>query len=148
MATGRPVPSILFELHSANGAVAALLTRRMIAEGIDPNLLYVLWLIDRHAPVTPTELAVEGGYPPTTARDFVNTLVGRGLAHRIENKADRRSHLLESTEQGRRHLEAAAPILRGVERDLDKALGKPLSSWRARLRDLRRAARKLDAAGN
>ena len=148
MATERPVPSILFELHSANGAVAAFVTRRMIAEGINPNLLYVLWLIDSHAPITPTELAVEGSYPPTTVRDFVNTLVERRLVRRVENKADRRSHHLEPTEQGRRHIESAAPILRGVERDLDKALGEPLSSWRARLRDLRRAAREFDPTGD
>ena len=147
MAPKRPAPSILFELHSANGAVAALVTRRMIAEGIDPNLLYVLWLIDSHAPITPTDLAVEAGFPPTTARDVVNTLVERRLVRRVVNEADRRSHHLEPTEKGRRHIASAVPILRGVERDLDKALGKPLGAWRARLRALRRAARKLDRVG-
>jgi DNA-binding MarR family transcriptional regulator len=147
MATDRPVPSILFELHSANGAVAALVTRRMIAEGIDPNLFYVLWLIHTHAPITPTELAVEGSYPLTTVRDFVNALVERKLVRRVENEADRRSHHLEPTEQGRRHIESAAPILRSVERDLDAALGQPIQGWRDRLRTLRRAARDLTPPG-
>jgi DNA-binding MarR family transcriptional regulator len=143
MAPERPIPSILFELHSANGAVAALVTRRMIAEGINPNLFYVLWLIHVHEPITPTELAVEGSYPLTTVRDFVNALVERKLARRVENEADRRSHHLELTQAGRRHIEYAAPILLAVERDLDQALGEPLETWRNRLRALRRAARAL-----
>jgi DNA-binding MarR family transcriptional regulator len=133
--------SVLLELHNANQLVGALVSRRMLEAGVAPNLFAVLSLIDLHQPVTPTALATEGGYKPTTVRDMVNELVERGLVRRVENADDRRSHFLELTPEGGRLIEAARPVLADVEAELERELGTGLDSLRSPLAELLRASR-------
>jgi DNA-binding MarR family transcriptional regulator len=133
--------SVLLELHNANQLVGALVSRRMLEAGVAPNLFAVLSLIDLHQPVTPTALATEGGYKPTTMRDMVNELVERGLVRRVENTDDRRSHFLELTPEGERFARSASRAVDNVERELEQRLGGPLEELREPLRRLRHAAR-------
>jgi DNA-binding MarR family transcriptional regulator len=133
--------SILLELHNANQLVGALVSRRMLEAGVAPNLFAVLSLVHLHQPVTPTALVTEGGYRPTTVRDMVNSLVGRGLVQRVENAEDRRSHFLELTSEGERVVEAAQPILAAVESELEQELGTSLGALRDPLAKLLRASR-------
>jgi DNA-binding MarR family transcriptional regulator len=140
--------SVLLELHNANQLVGALVSRRMLEAGVAPNLFAVLSLIDLHQPVTPTALATEGGYKPTTVRDMVNELVERGLVRRVENADDRRSHFLELTSEGERLIDSAKPVLTAVEAELERELGTNLDSLRAPLAELLRASRtRLDPGG-
>jgi DNA-binding MarR family transcriptional regulator len=133
--------SVLLELHNANQLVGALVSRRMLEAGVAPNLFAVLSLIALHQPVTPTALATEGGYKPTTVRDMVNELVERGLVRRIENADDRRSHFLEPTREGERLIDSARPVLAAVQSELERELGKSLDALRGPLAELLRAAR-------
>jgi DNA-binding MarR family transcriptional regulator len=133
--------SVLLELHNANQLVGALVSRRLLEAGVAPNLFAVLSLIDLHQPVTPTALATEGGYKPTTVRDMVNELVERGLVRRVENADDRRSHFLELTSEGERLIDSARPVLAAVEAELERELGTNLDSLRGPLAELLRASR-------
>jgi DNA-binding MarR family transcriptional regulator len=139
--------SILLELHNANQLVGALVSRRMLEAGVTPSLFAVLSLIHLHEPVTPTALATEGGYRPTTMRDMVNELVDRGLVQRVENADDRRSHFLELTPAGKDVIDAARPILAAVEGELERELGTSLTSLRGPLGALLRASRARLVAG-
>jgi DNA-binding MarR family transcriptional regulator len=140
--------SVLLELHNANQLVGALVSRRMLEAGVPPNLFAVLSLVQVHQPVTPTVLANEGGYRPTTVRDMVNELIGRGLVLRVENAEDRRSHFLRLTEDGERLVEAARPVLAAVEAELAGELEQDLEGLRAPLGELLRASRsRLDTGG-
>jgi DNA-binding MarR family transcriptional regulator len=132
--------SVLLELHNANQLVGALVSRRMLEAGVSPNLFAVLSLIRLHQPVTPTALATEGGYRPTTVRDMVNEMIERGEVRRVENADDRRSHFLEITTEGERVLEAARPILASVEAELERELGADVETLREPLAELRRAS--------
>jgi DNA-binding MarR family transcriptional regulator len=138
-----PDRSVLLELRNADAVVGAAVSRRMIEHGLNPNLFAVLWLVYVIQPITPTELAVEGGYAPTTVRDFVNQLEERGQVRRIENADDRRSHFLEVTDEGRAFIESAEPVLRAIEAELDRELGGGLAELRAPLQALRHSARGL-----
>jgi DNA-binding MarR family transcriptional regulator len=135
--------SVLLELHNANQLVGALVSRRMLEAGVSPNLFAVLSLIQLHQPVTPTMLANEGGYRPTTVRDLVNELVEEGLVRRIDNADDRRSHFLELTADGERRIETARPVLATVEDEL----GASLTALREPLAELLRASRARLGAG-
>jgi MarR family transcriptional regulator, 2-MHQ and catechol-resistance regulon repressor len=98
--------------------------------------------------VTPTVLATEGGYRPTTVRDLVNELVERGLVRRVENTDDRRSHFLELTADGERLIDAARPILAAVEDELERELGTSLGGLRGDLAGLLRASRARLGTGD
>ena len=136
----RQAPSVIFELHSADRLVRAI----VYADRVDlrPNLLAILALIELHQPVTPTELAYETGLAPTTLRDMVNEMVDRGHVRRVENKEDGRSHFLEVTAAGRRFIARAEKAVRAAERRIERDLGRKLEELRPPLSQLRRAARE------
>jgi DNA-binding MarR family transcriptional regulator len=140
--------SVLLDLHNANQVVGALVSRRLLEAGVSPNHVAVLSLIELHQPVTPTVLATEGGYRPTTVRDLVNELVERGLVRRVENTDDRRSHFLELTADGERLIDAARPILAAVEDELERELGTSLGGLRGDLAGLLRASRARLGTGD
>jgi DNA-binding MarR family transcriptional regulator len=133
--------SVILELHSADRIVRALMLDELARLGLEPNLLAILTLIHLHEPVTPTDLATESGARPTTVRDFVNQMVAAGHVRRVENPEDRRSHFLETTEEGIAFLREASAAVAHVEAELSRRLGRPVEELRAPLRQLRRAAR-------
>lgn len=136
-------PSVLIELHSADRLVRTLVYEEMARRGLRPNLFAILALIDLHQPVTPTDLALESGVRPTTLRDMIGEMVDNGHIRRIENDADRRSHFLEVTDDGRRFIRDAAGAMAAVEQQLADRLGEPLKSLRPGLARLRRVARDV-----
>jgi DNA-binding MarR family transcriptional regulator len=134
-------PSVLLELHSADRLVRTLVMDEMARRGLRPNLFAILALIELHQPVTPSELELETGVRPTTLRDMVNEMVENGHIRRVENAADRRSHFLEVTDEGKRFIRDASEAMAAVEQRLADALGEPLESLRRPLAGLRRVAR-------
>ena len=134
-------PSVILELHSADRLVRAIVYEELERIDLRPNVLAILVLIDLHQPLTPTELSYESGIAPTTVRDMVNEMIGRGHVRRVENKEDGRSHFLEVTPEGRRFIALAGKAIRAAEERIERALGGPLEELRPALADLRRAAR-------
>jgi DNA-binding MarR family transcriptional regulator len=139
---GASSPSVILELHSADRIVRAIVYEELARLGLRPDLFAILSLIDLHQPLTPTELAYESGLAPTTVRDMVNEMIGRGHVRRVENKEDGRSHFLEVTAAGGRFIVRAGKAVRAAEQRIERELGGGLEELREPLSQLRRAARE------
>ena len=131
---------VIVELSIANAMVSHLFDRESQRRGIRVTQVGLLVMIGKHSPLTPTALEDITGLAPTTLRDRVRTLVGDGLVHRLPNHADRRSYLLEPTEEGRAFLRTTKPVLRATEEAISSHLGSPVEEFRGQLERLTQAA--------
>ncbi len=78
--------------------------RRLRQEGggdLSPALTAALGTIDRHGPLTPSELASRERVTRPTATRFLAKLLARELVTRTSDPADRRSSLIAITDEGR-----------------------------------------------
>jgi DNA-binding MarR family transcriptional regulator len=79
-------------------------TRRLRQEGggeLSPALTGALSTVDRHGPLTPSELAQRERVMRPTATRFLSKLLERGLVTRTADPGDGRSHLIAITAEGR-----------------------------------------------
>jgi DNA-binding MarR family transcriptional regulator len=84
--------------------VIARTARRLRQEGgaeLSPSQTAALATIDRHGPLTPSELAVREGIQRPTVTRIVSLLEERGLVHRTRDPHDRRSSLVALSPAGR-----------------------------------------------
>lgn len=72
--------------------------------GLSPTLTAALSTIDRHGPLTPSELADRERVKRPTATRLLGTLEEQGLVLRTSDPGDRRSSLLTASAAGRRLL--------------------------------------------
>jgi DNA-binding MarR family transcriptional regulator len=79
--------------------------RQEAGTGLSPTLTSALATIDRHGPLTPSELASRERVQRPTATRLVARLVELGVLQRAADPADRRSSLLSVTPEGRALLE-------------------------------------------
>jgi DNA-binding MarR family transcriptional regulator len=78
--------------------------RRLRQEGgaeLSPSQTAALATIDRHGPLTPSELALREGIQRPTVTRIVSLLEERGLVHRTRDPHDRRSSLVALSPAGR-----------------------------------------------
>jgi DNA-binding MarR family transcriptional regulator len=138
--TRRPV---LIELAVANSLASKVFERKLLGAGYPYTHVGMLTLIDIHGPITPRDLEAETGLPKATLRGRIQGLLKRGLVRRVPNEADKRSHFLEVTPEGRQFLKEMEPILRAAEQAIEEELGTPLEEYHAPLERLRKANRAL-----
>jgi DNA-binding MarR family transcriptional regulator len=79
--------------------------RQEAGTGLSPTLTSALATIDRHGPLTPSELATRERVQRPTATRLVARLEELGVLQRAADPADRRSSLLSVTPEGRALLE-------------------------------------------
>jgi DNA-binding MarR family transcriptional regulator len=79
--------------------------RQEAGTGLSPSLNSALATIDRHGPLTPSELATRERVQRPTATRLVARLEELGVLQRAADPADRRSSLLSVTPEGRALLE-------------------------------------------
>src|SRR3954454_24558362 len=79
--------------------------RQEAGPGLSPTLTAALATIDRHGPLTPSELAARERVQRPTATRLVARLDELGMVHRAADPVDRRSSLLTVTPEGRALLE-------------------------------------------
>jgi len=91
-------------LRLAVGRLARRLRQRTL-DGLTPSQLSVLASLDRQGPMTLSALAENEGVAGSSISGIVARLADKGLVERIPNPEDRRSTLVESTENGRTVLE-------------------------------------------
>jgi DNA-binding MarR family transcriptional regulator len=75
--------------------------RQEAGTGLSPTLTAALATVDRHGPLTPSELAARERVRRPTATRLVARLEQLGVLQRAVDPADRRSSLLSVTPEGR-----------------------------------------------
>jgi DNA-binding MarR family transcriptional regulator len=105
MATISSIPELAEQLRIA----LARTTRRLRQEaggGLSPTLTAALASIERHGPLTPSELATRERVQRPTATKFVARLEADGLVTRTADPEDGRSFLIAITPDGGERLRA------------------------------------------
>jgi DNA-binding MarR family transcriptional regulator len=106
--------NVLLQMFRTAEATRELVQSAVAGTGISPNEYAVLSAIGVLRAVSPTELASVLRVPPTSISRHVARLVDAGLAVRSPNPADRRSYLLELSDDGRAVARTVAPRFRAV----------------------------------
>jgi MarR family transcriptional regulator, lower aerobic nicotinate degradation pathway regulator len=114
MAEGLRGDNVLLQMFRTAVATRELMQRAVAGTGISPAEFAVLSAIGVLRSVPPTELATALRVPPTSISRHVARIVDAGLAVRSPNPADRRSYLLELTDEGRAVARAVAPRVRSL----------------------------------
>src|SRR3954463_5043035 len=99
MATTSVPPDLAVRLRLAVPRTARRL-RQEAGGGLSPTLSAALATIDRHGPLTPSELADRERVSRPTATRLVSRLVADGLVGRTADPTDGRSSLLAVTSDG------------------------------------------------
>jgi DNA-binding MarR family transcriptional regulator len=90
---------------AANLRLAVTRTARRLRQeaggGLSPTLSAALATVDRHGPITPSELAVRERVQRPTATKLVGKLEAQGLVVRTPDPADGRSSLISASDDGR-----------------------------------------------
>lgn len=89
-------------IHDRVSRLARQLRHMDLPNGMTPERLSALSAIIDNGPIAVTALAEREMVRPATMSRMVSTLVGDGLARRLENKLDGRGVLVAVTAKGRR----------------------------------------------
>ena len=103
MATTSSVSGLAAHLRLAVARTARRL-RQEAGGGLSPTLTAALATVERHGPLTPSELAVRERVQRPTATKLVAKLEGDGLVGRTADPTDGRSSLIAVTPEGRARL--------------------------------------------
>ncbi|HEX9415703.1 MAG TPA: MarR family transcriptional regulator [Gaiellaceae bacterium] len=110
--------NVLLQMFRTGEAVRELMAGAVAGTGITSNEYAVLGAIASLRSVSPTELASLLRVPPTTISRHVARMVDAELAVRSPNPSDRRSYLLELTDEGRSVVRVIAPRIRALVQQL------------------------------
>jgi DNA-binding MarR family transcriptional regulator len=128
---------LLLDLHYAAQHAARLLREELDRVGVRPEWAGLLTEIRTLEPVRPTELAQRTGLAPTTLYDYLERLVAEGLVQRRPNPDDRRSALIETTEQGVERIASVSAAVRGVHERFVELLDRPVAEVETAVTELR-----------
>jgi DNA-binding MarR family transcriptional regulator len=133
--------NVLLQMFRTSQAVRGLVLQATEGSGITPDEYAVLSATAVLRSTTPTELAARLRVPPTTISRYVASFVERGLVERAPNPSDRRSYLVELTEEGRAVIRKIVPRFRRIVEELGERVD--VDEIEERLVELERAARAL-----
>jgi len=94
-------------LHEQFARLARELRNLELPQGITPERLSALSVIERRGPISVTALADQEMVRPATMSRMVSALVDDGLVKRSDDKADGRGVLVTTTTKGRRTYQRA-----------------------------------------
>ena len=100
MLTTPPVPDVASHLRLVVARTARRL-RQEAGQDLSPSLTSALASIDRHGPLTPSELAAHERVQRPTATRLLGRLAEAGLVERAPDPLDRRSALISASPAGR-----------------------------------------------
>src|ERR671929_457995 len=100
MLTTLPVTDVAGHLRLVVARTARRLRQEAGAD-LSPSLVSALSSIDRHGPLTPSELAAHERVQRPTATRVLARLEDAGLVDRAPDPADRRSSLISASADGR-----------------------------------------------
>lgn len=132
--------TILLDLFRTNQVRERLLATAMDGLELPPEDYPFYVIIGAEGPWTPTALAARMEMPLSTVLFRVRRLEKRGHAQRTPNPDDRRSFLVELSEDGQRLLGRARPRFRALALAVEARLGDDrISGLRGGLGELREA---------
>lgn len=132
--------TILLDLFRTNQVRERLLATAMDGLELPPEDYPFYVIIGAEGPCTPTALAARMEMPLSTVLFRVRRLERRGHAQRTPNPDDRRSFLVELSEDGQRLLGRARPRFRALALAVEARLGDDrISGLRGGLGELREA---------
>lgn len=132
-AGSRALITLFADFHLVDQAIRVELERL----GLRTYWLAVLHIIRDHRSMTPTELAVASGVPPSTLRHVVNRLVELGHVRREPNPEDGRSQLLSLTREGAQLARAADAALEAAVARVEERLAWKVEQLELPLEELR-----------
>src|SRR5919199_3167032 len=100
MLTTPPIADVAAHLRLVLARTARRLRQEAGAD-LSPSLVSALATIDRHGPITPSELAAHERVQRPTATRVLSRLAELGLVDRAPDPADRRSALISVSSGGR-----------------------------------------------
>ncbi|HSC51875.1 MAG TPA: MarR family transcriptional regulator [Gaiellaceae bacterium] len=132
--------TILLDLFRTNQVRERLLATAMEGLELPPEDYPFYVIIGAEGPWTPTALAARMEMPLSTVLFRVRRLERRGHAERAPNPDDRRSYLVELSDEGRQLLGQARPRFRSLALAVEAQLGdERISGLRGGLGELREA---------
>jgi DNA-binding MarR family transcriptional regulator len=132
-------------LHEQFARLARELRNLELPQGITPERLSALSVIDRRGPISVTALADQEMVRPATMSRMVSALVDDGLVKRSDDKADGRGVLVTTTTKGRRiYQRAQEQRLRHFAEALERLSDEQLVAMRALTGQLERFTLMLD----
>jgi DNA-binding MarR family transcriptional regulator len=132
---------LMQELFSTGVLVGLLVDEELARAGVSQQLFSFIGWVSRLQPVTPTVLAAETGYPPTTIRDYVRRLVERGEARKTPNPHDGRSYFLVLTPRGQRISNRGWPAVVAAFERMERHLERPAAEHMEAMREVRQAVK-------
>jgi DNA-binding MarR family transcriptional regulator len=131
-------PNPFFRTFVLGQLMHTLLEREL---GDVPNRFGIYSAIGSMGRVTPSDLAQVVGMPPTTLSGHIERLRRAGLVRRVENPDDRRSYLLELTDEGKQAWAQGSEGLRRSLEALHRHLDRPADDVLTALEALDKAMR-------
>jgi MarR family transcriptional regulator, temperature-dependent positive regulator of motility len=129
--------SLLHLLHRAVQVGTDRFAKELGDSGLTARQLVVLKTIVANDGASQTGVVDITGIDRSTLADIVQRLLKRRLISRKRTKEDARAYALTLTEEGRRAVAMAEPILRTVERDMLAVIpAKQRSEWLETLRTI------------
>jgi DNA-binding MarR family transcriptional regulator len=112
--------NVLLQVFRTGHAVRDLMAHVVAETGVSADEWAVLSAVGLLGSVAPTQVATVLRVPPTSVSRYVSRLVDEGLVVRVPNSADRRSYLLELTDDGRAAVDAISPRFRALVAELEQ----------------------------
>jgi DNA-binding MarR family transcriptional regulator len=132
-------------LHEQFARLTRELRNLELPQGVTPERLSALAVIERRGPISVTALADEEMVRPATMSRMVSALVDEGLVKRNSDKSDGRGVLVTTTPKGRRiYQRAQEQRLRHFAEALERLSDEQLAAMRSLTSQLERFTLMLD----
>jgi DNA-binding MarR family transcriptional regulator len=147
-AEGRTQNEIAAVLHDQFSRLSRQLRNMDLPQGMTPERLSALAVIEKHGPISVTALADREMVRPATMSRMVSALVDEGLVKRREDRDDGRGVLVSTTPKGRRAYQRAhQQRLQQFIGALDRLTPEQLAAMKGLASALERLTKLLDGPG-
>ncbi|MFM1813935.1 MAG: hypothetical protein RLZ98_630 [Pseudomonadota bacterium] len=106
-------------LHRAGQCAGDVFQMEMSGPDLTPRQFAVLYSVAQNEGVSQTHLVEQTGIDRSTLADIIRRMLKKGLLQRRRTKEDARAYAVRLTEEGKRVLKAAEPMVKKVD---DKVL--------------------------
>jgi DNA-binding MarR family transcriptional regulator len=123
-----PIPlerSPIHLLHRAGQCAGEIFLAEMQESDLTPRQYAVLLTVAQREGLSQTDLVDKTGIDRSTLADIVRRLLKKGHLQRRRTKEDARAYAVKLTDEGRRVLKAAEPVVKRVDERILAALQGP-----------------------